>query len=155
MKRLKTSIAAWSAVFSIVSFAVSVAVLSDESVRNTAYALVTGMTAAGVLRYLPDALRALRNGRAGYEFLIVGVFSLLVILFCHRAWVMTITYYPSMNTPLVTYFVVWMLAWACGLILVAPDIEDGMIANRSMMLIGFALFVAGLVSGITIALSIS
>lgn len=154
MKRLKTSIAAWSALFALVAFAVADFFLSDDGVRNVAYALVTGITAAGIVRWLPDALRAFRAGRAGAEFLMVGVASLLTILFLHRIWVMTITYYPGVDTAIVTYFVVWMLAWACGLILVAPDVEDGVIASRSLILIGMALFVAGLVSGISLALSL-
>jgi hypothetical protein len=154
MKRLKSSIAAWSALFAIAAFAVADFFLSDEGVRNTAYALVTGITSAGVIRWLPDALRSFRNGRAGAEFLIVGVASLLTILFLHRLWVMTITYYPDIDRPIVTYAVVWMLAWACGLILVAPDVEDGVIANRSLILIGVALFVAGLVSGVSLAVSL-
>lgn len=154
MKRLKTSIAAWSAVFAVLAFAAVSAVLPDDGVRNVAYALVTGFTSAGVIRWIPDALRSFRNGRAGAEFLIVGVASLLTILFFHRVWVMTITYYPGLDVAMVTYFVVWMLAWACGLILVAPDVEDGVIANRSLVLIGAALFIAGLMSGVSIALSL-
>lgn len=155
MKRLKTSIAAWSALLAVMAFTVAALVLSQESVRNISYALVTGMTSAGVFRYFPDALRAFRTGRAGYEFLLVGVFAVLVVLFVHRTWVMAMTFFPTVDNSMVTYFVVWMLAWACGLILVAPDVEDGVIANRSMMMIGLALFVAGLVSGISIALSLS
>ena len=154
MKRLKTSIAAWSALFSIAAFAVADLFLSDYGVRNTAYALVTGVTAAGIVRWLPDALRAFRSGRAGAEFLMVGVASILTIIFLHRVWVMTITYYPDIDQPMVTYAVVWMMAWACGLLLVAPDVEDGVIANRSLILIGMALFVAGLVSGVSLALSL-
>jgi hypothetical protein len=153
LKRLKTSIAAWSALFALAAFAVADFFLSDDGVRNIAYALVTGLTAAGLIRWLPDAARAFRSGRAGAEFLIVGVASMLTILFFHRVWVMTITFYPDLDTPIVTYFVVWMLAWACGLLLVAPDVEDGVIANRSYILIGMALFVAGLVSGLSIAIS--
>jgi hypothetical protein len=154
LRRLKSSVAAWSALFSLATFAVADFFLSDEGVRNTAYALVTGITSAGVIRWLPDAARSFRNGRAGSEFLIVGVASLLTILFFHRIWVMTITYYPHLDRPMVTYGVVWMLAWACGLLLVAPDVEDGVIARRSLILIGVALFVAGLVSGISISLSL-
>lgn len=153
MKRLKTSIAAWSACFVMASFVISAVALSENWVRDIGYALVTGVTAAGVLRYLPDALRAFRNGRAGFEFLLVGVFSLLSILFIHRNWVMAITY-AGFEADMVTYFLVWMIAWACGLILVAPDVNDGVIANRSFVLIGVAIFIAGAVSGITIGLSI-
>ena len=154
MKRLKTSIAAWSALFAVIGFAAAALFLSEEGVRNTAYALVTGISAAGVIRWLPDGLRAIRNGRAGAEFLIVGVCSLLSMIFFHRVWVISITFIPGMQEDMVTYFVVWMLAWACSLLLVAPDVQDGVIANRSFVLIGVALFIAGAVSGITIGLSI-
>lgn len=154
MKRMKTSIAAWSAVIAILAFAVASSTLPPDGVRNIAYALVTGITAAGIIRWLPDALRAFRNGRAGAEFLMVGVCSLLTVLFFHRIWVMSITYVPALDQDMVTYFMVWMLAWACSLILVAPDVEDGVIANRSFVLIGLALFIAGVVSGISIGLSL-
>jgi len=154
MKRLKTSIAAWSALFAVMAFIIASSLLPEDGVRNIAYALVTGITAAGVVRWMPDALRSFRSGRAGAEFLIVGVCSLLTILFFHRIWVMTITYFPRLEDQMVTYFVVWMMAWGCGLILVAPDVEDGAIANRSFALIGLALFIAGAVSGASIALSL-
>jgi len=154
VKRLKTSIAAWSALVAVLAFALASSLLPPDGVRNISYALVTGVTAAGIIRWLPDALRAFRSGRAGADFLMVGVCSLLTALFFHRVWVMSITYVPGINLDLVTYFMVWMLAWACSLILVAPDVEDGVIRSRSFVLIGLALFIAGVMSGISIGLSL-
>nr|CAD6417591.1 hypothetical protein REQ54_01727 [Rhizobium sp. Q54] len=154
MKRLKSSIAAWSALFAIVAFSLAAAFLPEDGVRNIAYSLVAGITAAGVIRWAPDSARAFRSGRAGPEFLLVGVFSVMAIVFLHRIWVMLITYFPAVEQKMVTHFVVWMLAWACSLILVAPDVEDGVIAQRSYVLIGLALFIAGAVSGATVALSL-
>ena len=153
MKRLKTSIAAWSVCSFVAAFSVAAVLLSENWVRDISYALVTGVTAAGSLRYLPDAWRAFRNGRAGFEFLLVGVFALMNILLVHRVWVMSIAYL-GFESDMVTYFLVWMIAWACGLILVAPDVQDGVIANRSLALIGVAIFIAGAVSGITIGMTI-
>lgn len=151
---MKTSIAAWSALFAIGGFLVAHAVLNDDGVRDLAYALVTGFASAGVVRYGPDALRSFRTGRAGAEFLIIGVASLLTTLLFHRAWVMTITYFPWMEYPIITYFVVWMLAWACSLILLAPDVEAGVIANRGLVLFGAALFIAGMMAGVSLTLSL-
>lgn len=155
MKRLKTSIAAWSALATAIVFGITAAFFPPENVRDVGYALVTGMSAAAIIRWSPDAARSFRGGRAGFEFLIVGVFSVLSVILCHRLWIMATVYLPNVEAPLVTYFVVWMLAWSCGLILVAPDIEDGAIANRSMVLIGVALFIAGVVSGASLAWTIA
>lgn len=154
MKRLKTSIAAWSFVCTILGYMIAVSILPPEGVRNLAYALMASISFVGFIRWIPDALRSFRSGRAGAEFLIVGVTAILGILFLHRTWVIAMAYYPLGDTDSVTYFIVVMMAWACGLILAAPDVENGVIASRSLILIGVSLFVAGMVSGVSIALSL-
>jgi hypothetical protein len=59
----------------------------------------------------------------------------------------------QVNSP-ISAFVAWMMAWSFTLALVAPDIDNGYIPPRSRFLIGFALFVAGMVSGASIILAL-
>lgn len=149
MKVLKKSLTAWSALAILGGFSLAAWLLPEEGVRDLAYVLMLSASSIGFFRFLPDALRSFRHGRSGSEFLIVGVTALLGILSMHRIWV-----WAGMDMDLVTYFIVVMLAWACGLIAIAPDVEDGVIAKRSWVLIGVALFMAGVASGVSIALSL-
>lgn len=153
MKHLKTSVAAWSALGAVVSFLLLNQVLSYDSMVEVSSALVLGVSLAILIRWSRDAARSMRAGREGSDFLIVGVFSMVLVVFFQRVWVIVVRAYDRADflvySP-VGAFIAWMLAWACTLILVAPDAEDGAIPPRSRLLIGFALFTAGLVSGVSI-----
>ena len=157
MKRLRTSIAAWSAVGAVATFALANKFLSFEKMAEISSSLVLGISFVVLLRWTIDAARSMRDGRQGPDFLVVGVFSIGAIIFLQRVWVNTlrITDRPDwlVYSP-VSAFIAWMIAWACTLVLIAPDVENGTIANRSKILVGVALFIAGLVSGVSIALSI-
>jgi hypothetical protein len=157
MKRLKTSIAAWSAVgASAIYWAIAI-FLSHGQMIEISSDLVLGVTVACLIRYSREASLALREGRGGPDFLIVAIWSTMAILFIHRAYAIIMNTYDRPMALVNSYagsFIVWMLAWACTMFLIAPDVEDGHIPTRSRVLIGFALFVAGLVSGISIAVSI-
>lgn len=154
MKVLMKSLPAWSALATAALYGLAALTLPEDGVRNVSYALMACAAAIGFLRWLPDAVKSFHRGRAGSEFLIVGVTSVLAILLVHRIWVISKAYYPALDMDLITYFIVVMLAWACGLIAIAPDVEDGVIAKRSWVLIGVSLFMAGVVSGVSIALSL-
>jgi len=158
MKRLKTSIAAWSALFAVVGFWISNQLLSYDRMLEVSSSLVFGVAFTVLIRWAGDAYRSLRAGREGSEFLIVSVFSIVLIIFLQRVWVIVLRIYDRadwlVSSP-VSSFIAWMMAWACTLALIAPDIENGAIPSRSRILIGVALFVAGLMSGISIALSLS
>lgn len=158
MRRLKTSVAAWSALFAVVSFWIINEFLSQSNMTEVSSALVLGVSLAVLVRWFRDAARSMRLGRAGSDFLIVAVFSIVAIVFFQRIWVMALRYLERpdwlVNSP-ISSFVAWMLAWSCTLALVAPDIENGHIPARSRVLIGIALFTAGLVSGATIMLALN
>lgn len=158
MKFMKTSIAAWTATCAICLFWFLDIFLAHDKMIEISSSLVLGVTFAVLLRWFSEASRAMRTGRGGSDFLIVAVFSTMAILFTHRVYVIVLTVYDRpeflLNSP-VSAFLVWMLAWACTMFLIAPDAEDGHIPARSRILIGMALFIAGLVSGISIAFSLA
>jgi hypothetical protein len=158
MKRLKTSIAAWSAVGAAAAYWAFDFFLPHEQMVEISSDLVLGATTAGLIRYSRDAGFAMRDGREGPDFLLVAIWSTLAILFTHRIYAIVLNAYDRpqalLDSP-VGSFIVWMMAWACLMFLIAPDAENGHIPSRSRLLIGFALFVAGLVSGISIAVSLT
>lgn len=158
MRRLKTSIAAWSALSMVGAFWAVNAVLSYDQMLNTAYSLVLGVTIAAAVRWAPDAARAMRSGRSGSDLLIVAMFSLIFMVLIQRIWVILLRVYDRPDwlvmSP-VTAFVAWMMAWAVGLALFAPDTENGAIADRKRVLVGICIFLAGLIAGIGIASSLT
>lgn len=158
MRVLKSSIAAWSAMFSVMAFWIIDTFVSHGRMIEISSSLVLGITFAVMLRWFRDAGRAMRHGRGGSDFLIVAVFATMAILFLHRIYAITLQVYDRpaflLNSP-VSAFLVWMLAWACTMFLIAPDVEDGRFPKRSGILLGVGLFIAGMVSGVSIAFSLS
>jgi len=154
MKRLKSSVVAQSAVAAIILFWILNELVSYDKMLEISSSLVLGITFAVMVRWSRDAASALRTGRDGYQFLITGVYAIITILFFQRVWVIVVRVYERADflvyTP-IGAFIAWMLAWSCSMVLIAPDAEDGSIPNKSRMMIAIALFVAGLVSGISIA----
>ncbi|AGN34407.1 MULTISPECIES: hypothetical protein [Rhizobium/Agrobacterium group] len=157
MRRLKTSVAAWSALIAVTLFWFANMFVSADYMTEISSSLVLGVAFAVLVRWFRDAAQAMRYGRAGADFLIVAVFSIVGIIFFQRVWVMLLRYHERpdwmVNSP-ISAFVAWMMAWSCTLALVAPDIDNGHIPPRSRILIGFALFVAGMVSGGSIMLAL-
>ena len=157
MKRLKTSVAAWSALVAVTLFWIANAFIAADYMTEISSSLVLGVAFAVLVRWFREAAQAMRYGRAGADFLIVAVFSIVGIIFFQRVWVMLLRYHERpdwmINSP-ISAFVAWMMAWSCTLALVAPDIDNGHIPPRSRILIGFALFVAGMVSGASIMLAL-
>jgi hypothetical protein len=157
MKRLKTSVAAWSALTAVVLFWVGNEILPASFITEISSSLVLGVAFAVLVRWFREAAQAMRHGRAGADFLIIAVFSIVSIIFFQRVWVMLLRYNDRpewmVNSP-ISAFVAWMMAWSCTLALLAPDIDNGHIPPRSRVLVGFALFIAGLVSGASIMLAL-
>jgi len=157
MKRFKKSLAAWSFVVMVASFWIINAFVSLPDLTNLSYALVLGISFAVLLRWARDALISLREGREGYDFLIFGVFSIALVIFLQRVWVVALAVYNRppwlVDTP-VSAFIPWMMAWACSLVLIAPDTSNGKVSSRSIYLIMLGVFVAGMVSGIMVSLSL-
>ena len=157
MKRLKTSVAAWSALIAVAIFWVANEVVPASYMVEISSSLVLGVAFAVLLRWVREATQAMRYGRAGSDFLIVAVFSIVGIIFFQRVWSMLLRYYDRhlwmVESP-IGAFIAWMMAWSCTLALVAPDVDNGHIPPRSRIFIGFALFVAGLVSGGSIILAL-
>lgn len=157
MRRIRTSIAAWSAIGAIVSFWAIQAMIPLDKMAEISSSLVLGIAFAVLLRWSKDFIYAMRDGNTGADFLIIGVYSMACMIFLQRIWVIALRIYDRpdwlVNTP-ISSFIAWMMAWSVALALVAPDAQNGQISNRSRILIGVALFVAGLVSGVSIAASL-
>jgi hypothetical protein len=158
MKRLKTSIAAWSAVGAAATYWIFDLFLPHEQMIEISSDLVLGATTAGLIRYSREAGLAMREGREGPDFLLVAIWSTMAILFTHRVYAIVLNAYDRpqalLDSPIGS-FIVWMMAWACTMFLIAPDAVNGRIPTKSRVLIGVALFIAGLVSGVSIAVSIT
>lgn len=155
MKRLKTSVVAWSALFAVMSFQIFNQIISHDGMLELSSSLVLAFSFAVLVRWGRDAMASLRDGREGTDFLVVGVFALVLIVFFQRVWVIALRAHDRaewlVNSP-ISAFIAWMLAWACTMVLIAPDAANGTIPNRSKVLIAVALFMAGLISGISVTI---
>lgn len=158
MKRFKKSLAAWAVLVSVLAFWGGYALLPQDQLTKVSYSLALGAIFAVLVRYTRDAFFSLREGRQGYNFLIVGLYLTFVILFWQRVWAIILDIYGRpeflVNSP-VSPFISWMLMISAGLVSMAPDIDDGRVANASLVRFGLALFIAGLVSGISITAALS
>jgi hypothetical protein len=157
LKRLKTSIVAWSGAAALASFAILYQIIPYERLLDTALSLAFGVSLATVIRYSIDAFKAIRSGRVGAEFLIVAVFSMVLLILIQRTWGIILRVYNRpdwlVNSPM-TIFIPWMLAWAVSLALVAPDIAGtGSGSSKPGLWRSIALFVAGALAGFVLSTS--
>jgi hypothetical protein len=153
MRRFKKSLAAWGVFGAVLSFWGLYGVLRADQLTKVSYSLALGAVFAVLVRYTRDAFYALRDGRQGYHFLIVGVYLTFVILFGQRVWAITLDLYGRpdnlVNSP-ISPFISWMLMISAAMVSMAPDVDNGRVANASLIRFGVALFIAGLISGISI-----
>lgn len=156
MKRIKSSIVAWSLGGSLLLFAGLYYTMPYERFLDFALALAFGVTFATVIRYMPDAFRAARSGKAGAEFLIVAVFSIAVVLLGQRVWGLALRIMDRpdwlVNSP-ISVLIPWMLSWSVSLALVAPDIDQKPDEAGSSLWRSIALFIGGALAGFAVAAS--
>lgn len=158
MRRFKKSLAAWGVLLATVSFWALYALLSQDMLTKVCYSLALGAIFAVLVRYSRDAFYSFREGRQGYNFLIVGLYLTFVILFWQRIWAIILDIYGRPDFLIyspVSPFISWMLTISAGLVSMAPDVDDGRVSNGSLLRFGIALFIAGLVSGISITAALS
>ncbi|MDR9774459.1 hypothetical protein RJJ65_17665 [Rhizobium hidalgonense] len=158
MRRFKKSLAAWGVLFAIMSFWALYALLRPDQLTKVSYSLALGAVFAVLIRYTKDAFYSFREGRQGFHFLIVGVYLTFVILFWQRIWAITLDIYGRpeelVNSP-VSPFISWMLMISAALVSMAPDVDNGRVANASLIRFGVALFIAGLVAGVSITTALT
>jgi hypothetical protein len=153
MRRFKKSLAAWGVLGAVLSFWGLYGLLRPDQLTKVSYCLALGAVFAVLVRYTRDAFYALRDGRQGYHFLIVGVYMTFVILFGQRIWAIMLDIYgrpDNMVDSPVSPFISWMLMISAALVSMAPDVDNGRVANASLVRFGIALFIAGLIAGIGI-----
>ncbi|MGV4796107.1 hypothetical protein [Rhizobium sp. F40D2] len=153
MKRFKKSLAAWGVLAAMMSFWVFYWILPQDQLTKVSYSLALGAILAVLARYTKDAFFSLREGRQGYHFLVIGLYLTFFILFWQRVWTIVLDMYGQPDSLVyspVSPFISWMLTIASALVSMAPDVDNGKVANASLVRFGIALFVAGLISGISI-----
>lgn len=156
MKRIKTRVIGLSLLGAVLSFILLFYALPYDRFLDLALAIAFGVTFSGVIKYGRDAVRSLRGGSSGAEFLIVAVFAIFAILLGQRTWgiLLRVLDRPDwlVNSP-ITILVPWALAWALSLALVAPDIDLEPDDARSGIWRSVALFIGGALAGFVIAAS--
>lgn len=156
MKRLRTSIVAWSGAAAMASFGILYQVMPYQAMLDLALSLALGAALATVVRYSVDALRSMRDGRAGANFLIAAVFSIAMVILVQRTWVLVLSAYGRpdwLTDSSMTIFIPWMLAWAVSMAFIAPDVDDYNVGERRGVWKSVALFMGGAIAGFVLASS--
>lgn len=153
MRRFKKSLAAWGVLAAILSFWVLFAVLRQDLLTKVSYSLALGAIFAVLVRYTKDAFYSLREGRQGYNF--PGRRRLPDLR--HPLLAEGMGDRPRHVRPAghlvyspVSPFISRMLMISSALVSIAPDVDNGKVANASLVRLGIALFIAGLISGVSI-----
>lgn len=156
MRRLKSSIVAWSLGGVLATFAGLYYILPYDRLLDLALAVAFGVAFAGTIRYGRDALLAARSGKSGAEFLLVAVFAMFSVIMGQRVWgiVLRVLDRPDwlVDSP-ITILVPVMMSWAMSLALVAPDIDLEPEAAKNNLWRSVALFIGGALAGFVIAAS--
>lgn len=161
MKRFKTSIAAWSCIAALGSFALLYSILPYSFMSDLSTALAFGVVFAATCRYAVDAFRAMRGGRSGGEFVVIALFSICFFLLVQRGWV----WFVQANTladgqrpewllnTVMTVFIPWMLAWAVSMAIIAPEVGGSQMVTRPSIWRSAILFISGAAAGFVLASS--
>lgn len=156
MRRLKSSIVAWSLGGVLATFAGLYYILPYDRLLDLALAVAFGVAFAGTIRYGRDALLAARSGKSGAEFLLVAVFAMFSVIMGQRVWgiVLRVLDRPDwlVDSP-ITILVPVMMSWAMSLALVAPDIDLEPATAKSNLWRSVALFIGGALAGFVVAAS--
>jgi len=158
VRRFKSSIAAWSALAHGVLFFIFLAILPSDWMKYLGYALVLGTGFAALTRWYRDAFLAFREGRGGASFLIVGTFSLILIVFLHRVVVVGNATWPDFwmfESDILIRAVVWYLGWALLLLFFAPDINEGAVPPKSFYMLALGIAFGSFMMGYSFAVGIS
>jgi hypothetical protein len=156
VKRLRTSIVAWSGAAAMASFGILYQVMPYQSMLDLSLSLATGAALATVVRYFVDFLRSVRDGRTGANFLISAVFSIALVVLVQRVWVQVLSIYGRpewLTDSSMSIFIPWMLAWAVSMAFIAPDVDDYNVGERRGVWKSVALFLGGAIAGFVLASS--
>lgn len=156
MRKIKSSIVAWSGIGALISFSVLYQVLPYGRMLDLSLSLAFGAALATVIRYFIDFVRSIREGRAGAQFLISAVFLIALVFLIQRSWVIILSVYNRpdwlVNSSM-SIFIPWMMAWAVSLAFIAPDVDDYNSGERGGVWRSLALFAAGAIAGFVLATS--
>ena len=156
MKRIKTSIVAWSGAFALAAFGILYQVLPYGQMLDLALSLALGAALATVIRYVIDAVRSVREGQTGTHFLIAAIFSIALVVLMQRVWGIVLRIYDRplwLTDSAMTIFIPWMLAWSVSLAFIAPDVDDYNAGSRGGIWKSVALFIGGAIAGFVLAAS--
>lgn len=156
MKRLKTSIVAWSGAAALASFAILYQVIPYQNMLDLALSMALGASVAVVGRYSVDALSSFLSGRGGKDFLIVSIFAIVSIILIQRSWIILLEIYDRpqwMTQSAMTILIPWMVAWSVSLAMFAPDVDSYKEEGAWNLARSVAVFVAGTLAGFVIATS--
>jgi hypothetical protein len=154
--RMRTSLVAWSFLFSVALFCVFYVTLPYDRFLDLALATAYGVSLAGIVRYGREAFRAVRAGQTGAQFLLVAVFAIFVTNHSQRVWAMVLRIMDRPDWLVNSYFAIgipWMMAWAMSLAVVAPDIQLETSDEKSSLWKSVAFFVGGALAGFLVAVS--
>lgn len=141
MRKLTTSLVARLMVLAMIVFWPLNAMLEKDSMLEVATGLAFGIPLVIFMSWFIEAYRSLRNGKEASDFFILGVASLAFIFFLYRIWLNIIRWTDRpdslVNSP-VTAFIVWMMAWAWSIIVLAKGTKDGEVPdeNKVMLVVG-------------------
>lgn len=158
MRRFKTSIVARGALIWGVLFIVLWMMVPDLAFKYLGWALILGAGFAAILRWLPDAYRAVRYGRDGASFLIVGAFCLICGVVLHRIVIVGDATWPDsdlFNSDFMFLVVIWYIAFALGLLCVSPDVTDGVVPSRSLRALAISIAFGSFVMGYAFAVGMT
>ncbi len=154
MRRFRTSIAAWSMIGHGLLFLLLMIILPDTAFKFAGYALVLGAGFAALFRWYRDFFYALREGRGGASFLIIGTFSLISIVWFHRLVVVGQATWPDVwlfEDDFLIRLGVWYLGWSLLMLFFAPDINSGVVPPKSFFTLSVGIAFGSFMMGYSFA----
>jgi hypothetical protein len=154
MKRVTKSVLAYITLGFIVLTWGMAEFLSWYQLQEISSALVMMSSLVAMTQWIVPAVRSIRDGRSGYDFLSLSIFIMLFSIAFQRVWINGLrwmgrpdwlVYSPISSTTALT------IAYAVSLVILAKETRDGDIPKRNIFLALIAVFAAGFFYILTIS----
>ncbi len=157
MKRITNNTAVMVALIGTLSFFIWApmfgAVTSIEIAANVAAAVMFGV----MVKWAIPAYDAIKvGGKAGPNFLAMAIFGWAAAGFLHRTWVNSVRWMNWQDwsrESYITAFVIWALAVAGSMVILAPGTERGVVPRSNqlwlLVCVGLGCGITGFMLGVT------
>lgn len=124
-----------------------------DVMTELASGLVLGLAPVVAVSWLTSAIKAIKEGKEGYNYLNFAIFVLAVGMTYQRIWGNALRWFERpdwMLSSALSPLAPWTLFFGLVFLIVAPETTDDLVPNRNWIILVSAIALGAAISGITV-----